>query len=55
LEQALPTSGSGDTLAQDINNASALKADYILVYKTDIDNPAYASTLARAASLANAG
>ena len=52
LEQAQPASRSGDSLAADGANALALHAEYVLVYRSDIDNPANASALAALAAKA---
>lgn len=46
LEQAQPTSRSGDTLAADIDNALAQHATFVLVYRSDIDDAANAAVLA---------
>ena len=55
LEQAQKTSVSGDTLAADAYNGLAEHAAYLLIYRNDIENPAYAGTLAELASLATPG
>ena len=55
LEQAQPTSRSGDTLAADAADAIALHAGYMLVYKTDINSPASAAALASMAALSRTG
>jgi hypothetical protein len=52
LEQAEPTSRSGDTLAADANNALSERAEYILVYRSDVTDPAYAATMSQLAALA---
>jgi hypothetical protein len=55
LEQAQSTAHSGDTLVQDANNALALHANYLLIYKTDVQNPANATELAQLAAKVGSG
>jgi len=55
LEQAQPTRRSGDTLAADAHAAIDHHAGYLLVYKTDIDDPAWGATLAALATSAVGG
>jgi hypothetical protein len=52
LEQLTSAKNSGDCLCADISNGiDNLHGNYLLIYKTDIDNPANAAYLAQAASL----
>ncbi len=55
LEQAQPTSRSGDTLAADGYNALVLHAGYLLVYRSDIQSPANAAALALLAGASSPG
>jgi hypothetical protein len=49
LEQLVATSDSGDSLSADINNAvTVLHASYLLIYRSDIIDPANAAALAQA-------
>jgi hypothetical protein len=50
LEQAQSTTVSGDSLAADAANALSQHAGYLLIYRSDIDNPANSATLAQLAS-----
>ena len=50
LEQLEPTSTSGDCLCQDVANAvTRLRGQYLIVYKSDVEDPANATALAEAA------
>ncbi len=51
LEQLTSAKNSGDCLCDDISNGlNNLHGSYLLIYKTDIENPANAAYLAQAAS-----
>jgi Beta-galactosidase len=52
-EQIAPTKQTGDTLLADLQTALNLGANYVLVFTSDIDNPANQSALQWAASLAH--